>query len=225
MLVAVLLTTALAGPAQEVQLHRRAKVGDRASYSVSMAFRSGGADIALTGTAREEVTRVEDRTIVTARTLGDMTISMNGKPQKIEDASVVRVVQLDNGQIVDLIRDKRKSEDFRMANLAQVVVPYAGLPLGGKWKVDLVANASTGLRKSLLKFEILKFETVVGQSCAQVYLSGEELEGQNPIKSRGSVWISTKDGRAVKSSLTIDNAALGDGQSGVTVKTEQELKS
>ncbi|MBL8048830.1 MAG: hypothetical protein JNJ45_09115 [Chthonomonas sp.] len=224
MLAAAVLVVSLLNPAQEVQLHRRAKIGDKATYALTMSFKSNGSDVKLTGTAREEVTRVEDRTIVTTRNLGDMVIEIGGRPQKIEDTSQVRIVQLDNGQIVDLIRDKRKSEDFRMANLSQIVVPYSGLAKGSKWKVDLNANAGTGLRTSILRFEVLELETVLGQSCAQVFLTGEELEGKNPIKSRGSVWISTKDGRLVKSSLTIDNAALGDGQAGVTVKSEQELK-
>lgn len=225
MILSAVLAAVTLAPTQSESavLIRHPKVGEKTSYKVSMTFRDGKTDLVIRGKATEEITRVDGPTFVVLRQLGDTVLVMNGQEQKIEDHSALRIVQLENGQIVDLIRDRRKPEDFRLANLTQLIVPKAAVQVGTKWTVDLAASATTGLRKSLLKFEVLNFGNVGGEKSCQVMIDSEELEGKDPISCRGSFWISPTSGRVLKSSLTVRNAPLGDGKPGQTVVTEQEI--
>ncbi|MCE9559482.1 MAG: hypothetical protein K8R88_11070 [Armatimonadetes bacterium] len=223
---ALLLGFALvSAPVENFNLTRRASVGDKATYDVTMSFTQGGIKMVVTGMAKEEVARVENRTLVTNRTLSNLSIDMGGQVQKLEDASSIKIIQVDNGQIVDMLRDKKKPEDFRIANLTQLVVPAGEVPLGTKWKVDLEENAQSGLRATHLDFKIEE-KTKVGTFAAiRVTLSSKETTGKNPMSAEGEVWVSPENGRILKTHFIIQNATLGNNQSGMTLISDQQIRS
>ena len=209
--------------AQDMVLTPRWKSGLRSTYAVRFSFDAKGLPIEVTGTAVDTVIAADADGYIIERTMKDTVLKQAGTETRIDDVGVSKFRMYTNGQLLDILSAKRKTDDLRVASMTQFIAPDQGLSVGKGWRINLKQDAKAGVKATELVYRIAARENVRGQDCAKVSVTGSEVKLKGGLKSTGNVWVSVADGRIVKSAFVLENSLLSGGQ-GTSATIEQELK-
>jgi len=220
-LCASIIAASLAQAQTNYLVTPRFKGGDRTTYVVRTKVVAGPITIEATGNATDTVLEFSEKILV-ERVLRDVKIKQNGSEQTVSDVSSTRIEFSRNGQLLQIFKDNKPKDQMRQDSMVQFICPDTPIHAGSRWRVPLNKDDAAGVRKMEITYEVLGFENLKGDVCAKVSVKATELEGKQPMSSVGTMWISTTNGRAFKSTFDITNSPMVGGDAKVTL--EQEIK-
>jgi hypothetical protein len=203
------LTIALAASAwaaDSFSLVRRASIGDKLNYTISMVFQSGGAEVVITGKASDTVIDLKDGVITTERELRDVTIKLDKDSQSLSDIVSSQIRMKTTGEVLEVRKGTPRADDLRAARAIQIEVPFEMVKIGDKWSRTF--EAKTGLPELKSDYTVLRSEKVGGDDAVAIRLQSKESGGAKAMSADGTFWINTANGMVVKFDVDIKNFPL-----------------
>lgn len=212
--------------AQGVPIARTAKVGDVATYSLTITLNLFGDVAVYTSKVTEKVVEISatgDISVEKSQT--DYKATMFGDEATVVDQDMPKPVYTHkpNGTLVGVKSELQVADVYRMAELEAVRLPEKAVAVGETYTIEVAANAKLGTHKAKSTYKIEAEEKVGTYDTIMASFTYAEQIPSDPAGSIGKVWINKADGSVVKLEAEWTNVPipLAPAQTSGTVKFER----
>ncbi|RYG22635.1 hypothetical protein EON82_16495 [bacterium] len=198
----------LAFAAQGIVIKYSPKVGDKANYAITGTFEVSGAEVKLTGTRAEEVTKLEDDTVTTK---GTTKISVNVMGQDMDQPESVETTKTKlDGTLVEVKQGEALAEGgaLRLARVNTFLYPSKPLAVGDTWTMELKKDEKADLPGVKVDFKLEGEEKVGKWDTYKISGNGGESEGSQPTKIKATYWIDKASGGMIHSLSELTDAVF-----------------
>jgi len=187
--------------AQAPALKRTPKVGDTATYKLTMVFTLFGDDATYTSALTEKVTEVlPSGAYRVERTQADYKVSVSGEEGKLQTEKIPKqsVVYSPTGEVVEIKGDLVNDSVYRMANLGAIRLSGEAPIVGATWTRELKENSKLGVHGAKAVYKIDSEEKIGEVPCWVVSFDYLEADDTTPAHAVGKVWLNKTDATMMK---------------------------
>lgn len=211
-----LLATAPAITGQgEVQIVWQPKAGQVSKYKMEVDaegdFGQGPMKIKVTMGLSNTVKSVSDKEVVIEGKTNDMKVMLDGNELPIGDAgndTSTNTYSL-NGDLIST-KSAMGQENPRMEQMTSFRYPDKALKPGESW-TRAVKGEKGGFVPAMATYTYVGPDKVGKWDCHKVTFDYKETAGEKPSSSKGTIWIDTVSGDAVKLDVTMKDVVFQDG--------------
>lgn len=198
----------LAYAAQGVVIKRAPKVGDKANYKLTGNFEVAGAEVVLSGTTDEEVTKVEGDSFSMKATT-KMSINVMGQDMPQEPSTVTSTTKLD-GTIVEVKNGETPGDgsSLRIAHLNTLYLSPTAVANDATWTLEGKKDEKLDTPGYKLEFKLVGEEKVGKYDTYKITSTGGETEGETPTKVKATYWIEKSTGNTVRALTELTDAVF-----------------
>jgi hypothetical protein len=194
-LLAVAAMAVSAGDA--VTLKRNPKVGEKASYKMSIDIEVQGMAINVAFDMTNTVSKINsDGSYVVSEVDSNQVVTMNGQQmdQGGEEQKSDTTYSAD-GSVLAIKSDEMMGGEYAIANLTSVIWPTKPVDVGSKWDGKVMASEKNGVPEITTSYEVVAREKLAGKDCLKINFTAKGGEMSNS----GTVWVEVGSGLTVKS--------------------------
>lgn len=190
-------------------LRRRPKVGDEVAGRLTVSFQMFGMASSYTARQVDKVIQASEGSYQVERRWKGYTMNLGDEEAPVADEDLpveVRTLAAD-GSLTALAGSNPSAASVRMVNLELFRPPSDPVDVGGKWTVEVAANASLGTRQAKADYEVEAAERLGEWDTFVVKFTYTE-QGEGAASSTGRLWVRLSDGAVVKMKAEFKAAPL-----------------
>ncbi len=198
--VGLCLLAAIAS-AQAPALKRAPKVGDTATYKLTMVFTLFADEATYTAKLTEKVADVQPAgTYTVERTQTEYKVLVAGEEGKIQTEKIPKqsVTYTSLGDVVEIKGDLVTDSAYRIANLSAIRLSGEAPAMGATWTRDLKEDQKSGVRAAKALYKIDGEEKIGETDCWVASFDYLEADSNAPARSVGHVWLKKTDSTMMK---------------------------
>jgi hypothetical protein len=195
---------------ESVILRRKVRTGETFRYSMNIEFEieSRKAFFSTTTTDRvaENLPDGETR-FETTQTNSRMVLDSQVVP--VRNDSLVTFTTVDRtGLVTAVTGDLTDATTYRIANMMSFRYPNTAVAVDGSWTVSFEADAKKGTPAAIVTYTFQGREPVAGTDSARIQFNYRELDGLQPARSSGMIWIDVETGIMTRLDAAWQNAPM-----------------
>jgi hypothetical protein len=205
--IALAVVAAIAFAQDTFKLRRTVAVGDTVNMKLTANIEVMGMEALFTAKVTEKVVKVDangDYTIES--TQGEGKVKFGDQEMDAPGGSPTTTKYSAAGEILEVKGDEVSDDALRIANMSSWKFEGTDYKVGDVIKYETKASAKNGNVPSASEIKVDGLETLNGTAAVRLVYTYKETAGETPAESKGTAWVSQKDGSLIKVTGEYKNA-------------------